>query len=70
MQIKNVYIFFSFILFFILLLHLFSISGGLVYAYLTFRNISTSSPHTTNQAAEELGHVIEEPYNVSVKRPV
>ncbi|XP_027022986.1 UDP-N-acetylglucosamine/UDP-glucose/GDP-mannose transporter isoform X2 [Tachysurus fulvidraco] len=35
------------------------ISGGLVYAYLTFHNTSTSSKHTTNQAAEELGHVSE-----------
>ncbi|MCJ8735065.1 hypothetical protein PDJAM_G00242450 [Pangasius djambal] len=44
------------------------ISGGLVYAYLTFHSSSSASPHTANQEEEELKHVVEEPHDISEKR--
>lgn len=55
-------------IFIIILLHLFSISGGLVYSYLTFQSSSNSSPQTANQEEEELRQDVEEPHNISEKR--
>lgn len=53
---------------FYLLLYLFSISGGLVYSYLTFHSTSTSPSHTANKEEEELSHDVKEPDEISEKR--